>query len=168
MTPPFLRFSVALLLVALTGGRITSQTYMLPLQLVCGASQEGQMTTAGNTLTLHWSLGEPVIGTGGFDGKVVTNGQQQPITGMSVNTTAPGTHRVDVFPNPAHDYVQVEGLPHAGAIIFLMSPDGRIVYRNVADGMRHRIETNGLAPGAYRLYIRLNPYVFSSYNLIIL
>jgi hypothetical protein len=168
MTLPILRLSGALLLIALTGRRITAQAYSLPLQLVCGASQEGQLSAAGNTLTLHWSLGEPLIGAGGFDGKAVTNGLQQPFKEMSVSTSAAAAHQIDVFPNPAHDYVQVEGLPHPGAIIFLTSPDGRIVYRNVADGGRLRIDTNGLAPGAYRLYIRLTPNAISYHNLIIL
>ena len=73
----------------------------------------------------------------------------RPIMGHVLNTAVPQQlPRVEVYPNPAHDYLMVQ--TQGRVLLKLYSVDGRLVMsRHITD--RERVDVSGLVPGLYIL-----------------
>lgn len=61
--------------------------------------------------------------------------------------------RISLYPNPCNDYFVLEGLPSGGSAYTIYDMSGRIVLEGNATGANHRVDTQRLDTGMYRLVL---------------
>ena len=96
-------------------------------------------------------------GTGGtFTGSPEANQDYYLYTGDETGITTGKATSISLrlFPNPAHDYVRITGLPEAATTIRIYDVAGRLVLTSTTDGSESQtIDVSGLAKGLH--YVRI-------------
>jgi hypothetical protein len=65
---------------------------------------------------------------------------------------------LEIFPNPATDYLVMRGLPEAGAFIRIFDLSGRLVWERFLEGGQKEISISHLNPGMYWIQVRSGQY----------
>lgn len=129
------------------------------------------ITTSGTSFNnggsqLDWTLGEPVTATYNSSGNMLTQGFHQPnllITSVENQETA---YSVDVFPNPAIDYVQLQfkNLKEE-LLIELFAADGKLLEskQTITDIQFSMIN---YPAGAYLLSVKSGQSKIKTYKVI--
>jgi hypothetical protein len=132
-----------------------------------GITDEGQLLVSQAASGNQWYFnGEPISGAtqstyvAGASGvytvisiedvceSALSEGFSVTISGIEEQDT-----RISLYPNPCNDYFVLEGLPSGGSAYTIYDMSGRIVLEGNTTGANHRVDTQGLDTGMYRLVL---------------
>lgn len=71
---------------------------------------------------------------------------------------------ITIYPNPFHEFIDIENKSGGSHSIQLLSSDGKIVFESIMEHLetRKRISTNGLAAGVYYLKLNNGKHIFAA------
>jgi hypothetical protein len=148
---------------------ISAQAHLVPLSLTSTAGSIGETVIKGNTRSLEWSIGEVIIGSGNSDSYVVTHGEQQGLkNALHVGITKAEYSRVNVYPNPASQFISIDKMPDGIKMISLHNYLGYPFFAISTDEGSLSIPTALLPSGFYLLTIQSESHQALAYKISIL
>jgi len=109
-------------------------------EAITGATQSTYVATASGVYT--------VISIEDVCESALSEGFSVTISGIAEQDA-----RISLYPNPCNDYFVLEGLPAGGSAYTIYDMSGRIALEGNATGANHRVDTQGLDTGMYRLVL---------------
>ena len=153
---PYLLFSLIL-----SGFHQTTQA-----QLQDVISSQGDSYTT-SSIVLDYSIGEVVIQTVGSSGVELTQGFHQPTSKASGLNDLNSDLQMNVFPNPAFDYLTLITPDTPDAKYVLYDAIGKIVAQESFFSKETTVNLNGLQSGVYLLKIvDMNNELLKSFKVI--
>ncbi len=140
-----------------------SMTTTQAQQIISGAGANFQ-TTGGS---VSWSLGEIAIETFTNESFIITQGfQQSHLTITNVSEIENFESEVIVYPNPAHNYLNLVLENTEGVQYFLYSVNGQLVENKVVSNDHTQINFKSLNPGIYLLKILRDDKEVNSFKVL--
>jgi hypothetical protein len=121
-----------------------------------------------SSVSVSFTIGEPVTNTFDYGDYILTQGFQQPQQiDVGTRLTAPElTFEINIFPNPADNYLILETDCFEGLNFILYDLDGKMLEKRDILANQTEICTSGLKPSTYFLHVLDNELVLKIFKII--
>ncbi len=161
-----MRHLLSLIISCLPIALLSGQAFQVPLSLSCAAGSAGETAIHGNMLKVEWSIGEVFISGGTGGGYAITQGEQQSLKNeIDVGIKTPEFSSINVFPNPASQYIVIDNMPQGSKIISIHDSLGYLFYTKATKEENITIPANHLPSGIYILTFQMESYPAKAYKL---
>ncbi len=119
------------------------------------------------TISISWTLGEPVIETVSNTSNVLTQGfQQTKLTVSEIFEINSKNISISLFPNPTQDFVNLEVDNYNNLTFQLFSFNGKLIQTNKLSSKNTEIKMTNLSAATYFLKILNNNKLIKTYKII--
>ena len=142
--------------------------------LFIGVKAQEVIAVSGNYVetangSLSWTIGEPIVETVSDGTNTLTQGfQQSKLTITAIDEKEIAGFEINVFPNPASDYLSVEVITdkQKDLEISLFDLNGKIILQKQMTGNKQTVNMQNYSPATYILKVTENNENLKTYQII--
>ncbi len=120
-----------------------------------------------STLSVSWTIGEPVSETYSTSSQILTQGfHQSKLSVIGIYDISSDDMLISLFPNPTQDFVNLKVGDYENLTFQLFSFDGKLVQTNKLLSEKTEIKMNSLSSSTYFLKILKGNKLIKTYQII--
>ncbi len=139
-----------------------------------GVKAQEVIATSGNygetaNGSLSWTIGEPIVETVSDGTNTLTQGfQQSKLTVTAIDEKEIAGFEINVFPNPASDYLSVEVITdkQKDLEIILFDLNGKIILQKLMTGNKQTVNMQNYSPATYILKVTEGNKEIRTYQIV--
>jgi len=122
---------------------------------------------SNSTLSVSWTIGEPISETYSAGSQILTQGfHQSKLSVIGIYDISSADMLISLFPNPTQDFVNLTVANYENLTFQLFSFDGKLVQTNKVLSEKTEIKMNNLSSATYFLKILKGNKLLKTYQII--